>query len=203
MADLTYIANQALDLVGQAQIASLNDATPAAKKCNLHIYEAIRDVLRGAKFKCSKKKAVLAQITAAPAFGYSLQYQLPGDYLRVVRFNDVDPDDVRRPLYDIQGTKLLTDETTANLDYICDLTANGNDLGAAPADVVYLFSLKLAVRLSWSFSSSGTRQEQLKQELMIETRKALARDAQETRQSLVNNLSESSWIQRRLTSTNN
>jgi hypothetical protein len=202
MADLLYIANAALDLVGQTQILSLDDSTSAAKKCKLHIYQAAREVLKLGKWKAARKESVLAQLTTAPAFGWAHAYQLPNDYLRMVRFNDVDPSDVTIPTYDIQGRQLFTDETTASLTYIADLSAAGNDISVLGPELIELIAIKLAQKMAWSFQQARTLKESLEQEYMIKRRAALAADAQETKNPLVNRLDDSEWLRARRFSTN-
>jgi hypothetical protein len=202
MADLNYIANSALDLVGQSQILSIDDSTPAAKKCKLHIYEAIREVLKLGKWKAARKQATLAQLTQGPAFGWTYAYQLPADYLRMVRFNDSDPQNVVIPVFEIQGKQLLTSEPVANLAYVCDLSMAPNDISAAGPELVELFAVKLAQKMAWSFQQSKTLKESLEQEYQMKRRLALAADAQETKNTLVNRLDDSEWLRERRFSTN-
>jgi hypothetical protein len=202
MADLLYIGNSALDLVGQGNIISLDDGTPAAKKVKQHIYQAIRETLELGKWKCARKPLVLGQLTETPVSGWTYAYQLPGDYLRMVSFNDTDPCNVIEELYDINGRKLYTDETTATIVYVCDLSMNGNNIADAGAKLVQLMSVALAQKIAWSFQQSVTLKQSLEQEYAVRLRKALAQDAQETRNPLRNPLTDSTWLRDRLASTN-
>lgn len=202
MADILYVANGALDLVGQGSILSIEDSTPAAKKAKLHIYQAIREVLAADKWKCAKGLASLALLTAEPAFGFACQYQLPNDYVRMVSFNDNDPDDRLKPLYDIQGRLLLTDETVAELCYVKDLGMAPNDLSQASPYLIDLFVIKLASKLAWPMQQSRVLMESLEQKYLISLRSARGTNAKETRDVLVNPASESTWIRARFTSTN-
>lgn len=202
MADTLYIANGALSLVGQGIILSLGDNTPAAKYCTLHMSPAVRETLAEGKWKSAKGKASLGQLTAAPAFGYSYQYQLPDDFVRMITFNDVDPDNLLRPLYDIQGKQLLTDETTAQIDYVKDLMMAGNDISAAHPKLVQAMVLNLAAKLAWPMQQSRTLQENLEQRYVMALRKALSVDAKQTRNVLPNPAAESSWLRARQSSTN-
>lgn len=202
MASYVEIANFALDLVGQSQIMSLDDPTSAARKAKLHIYEAVREVLRSGKWKSARNRVALNLITAVPLFGWSKQYQLPGDYIRMVMFNDLDPLDVREPTFVIEGRVLLTDESVANLIYVRDLTANGNDINAVPPDLTELFVLQLAIKLSWVFQQARTLRDGLLQEYAMKRKIAMMTDAQENKDPLVNRLHDSVWLQERNVSTN-
>jgi hypothetical protein len=206
--NFVQIANTALDLVAQQQIMSLDDPTNAARKAKLHIYDAIREVLAAGLWKSARKAAVLAELSPAPTFGWAHRYQLPGDYISFVTLNDVDPRDVMPPLMEVRGRELQTDETEANLVYIADLTAAGNDINAASPLLSELFALKLATKLAWVMQQSRT----LRDSLLIEYHgtsggggklgKALARDAREAKRPIVNQLFQSSWLRDRLGSTN-
>lgn len=202
MSSFVEIANAALDLVGQAQIMTLDDQTAAARKAKLHIYDAIREVLAAGKWTSAQKMSALAQLSDAPAFGWSYNYQLPGDYIGMVSFNDVDPNDVQLELFEVRGRILYTDETTASIVYVCDLTLTGNDINAAAPLLTELFKLKLATKLAWVFQQSRTLKDSLNQEYAIKEKRALGRDAREFRRPLVNQLSQSSWQANRLSSTN-
>lgn len=201
MSSLVEIANAALDLVGQSQIMTLDDQTAAARKANLHIRDAIREVLGVGKWTSAQNSASLAQLAEAPLFGWDYQYQLPGDYIRMVSVNDIDPDDVRLDLWDIRGRQLLTDETTVDLVYVCDLTLTGNDINAASPPLTECFKLKLATKLAWVFQQSRSLRESLLQEYSFKLRTALGADSRETRKPLVNQISQSNWCQNRLSST--
>jgi hypothetical protein len=202
LSSLVEIANCALDLVGQQQIVSLTDETAAARKANLHIYDAIREVLAVGRWKCAQKQSTLSRLADAPTFAWDYAYQLPGDYLALVSVNENDPDDVQLDLWDIQGRTLLTDETAVNLTYMSDLTASGNDINAASQWVTECFKLKLATKLAWVFQQSRTLKESLNAEYFLKLKFALGRDARESRKPLVNQLSESNWIRYRNGSTN-
>jgi alpha-D-ribose 1-methylphosphonate 5-triphosphate diphosphatase PhnM len=139
------IANSALDLVGQSQIMSLDDNTVAARKAKLHIYDAIREVLGVGKWTSAKKTADLgAELSPVPTNGWAHRYQLPNDYVRLVTFNDTDPGDRQLKNWEIYGHELHTDETTATLCYICDLTTAGNDIAVAGPLLAEAFALSKA-----------------------------------------------------------
>jgi hypothetical protein len=203
LASLVEIANAALDMVGQAQILSLEDPTAAARKANLHIRDAIREVLGSGLWTSARKSAVLSQLSSqdGPTFDWLYGYQLPNDFITAVAVNRYDPDSIA-DTYEVNGHALYTDEELVNFVYICDLTANGNDVAAASPLLTELFKIQLAVKLSWAFQQSRTHRESLLIEYREKRSKALARDAQQSRRKQVSQLSDSNWMRYRHGSTN-
>lgn len=216
MADYVYIANAALDRVGQSQIMSLDDTTTSARKAKLHINECIRQVLRLGKWKSATKQATPAQLADVPLFQWSYAYQLPDDYIRMVKVIAADLADTvtpgsalpvfgdayEVPDYAIQGKTLLTNDTVVQMNYVADLTMGDNDVNVTDASLTELFILNLAVTLCWPFQQSRTLRESLLNEYQFKLRKALAADAQDSKDPLVNRLDDSEWIRERRFSTN-
>lgn len=204
MSTLVEIGNHALDLVGQGvTINAVDDVNdPNARAVNKHIYASIREVLRAGKWKPARKRETLAALAQAPDFEWTYQYQLPNDYLRMVFFNGLDPYDERRPMYTIEGRLLLTDESTVSITYVADLTYAGNDVNVTDPLLNELFVLKLASKLAWPFQQTRTLKESLLNEYAAKLKLALAADSREERAPLINRMSESEWIQRRMFSTN-
>lgn len=71
-------------------------------------------VLRAHPWNCATARQALAQEATAPAWGFLYQYTLPTDpfCLRVLQMSDINA------VFKIEGRKLLTDETTANILFI-------------------------------------------------------------------------------------
>ena len=216
MADLVYIANAALDRIGQSQILSLDDPTTSARKAKLHIGESIRQVLRGGRWKSATKQALPAQLSASPLFQWSFAYQLPDDFIRMVRVvagtvaDRVTPspalpvfgDAYEVPDYAIHGKNLLANDSVIQINYVADLTFSGNDVNVTDAALTELFILQLALALCWPFQQSVTLRNSIMQEFQFKFRRALATDAQDTKDPLVNRLDDSEWIRERRFSTN-
>lgn len=214
MADYVYMANAALDRIGQTQILSLDDVTTSARKAKLHIYESIRKVLRSGRWKAATKQATPAQLTDAPLFQWSFAYQLPADFIRMVTVvagtipdPSVPPPDAafntgyEIPEYAIQGKTLLTNETVVQMNYVADLTLGSNDINVTDAALTELFILQLAITLCWPFQQSNALRTSLMQEFQIARRTALNIDAQDAKDALPSNLSDSAWLRERITST--
>lgn len=115
MASKVEICNIALMLVGAETILGLDDGSSEAEACSLH-YESCRDMaLQAADWTFARKRVELARLSATPDFGYSYQYQLPSDYLKLIRLNE---DTLGKLDYTIEDYVLLTAEKTVKLVYI-------------------------------------------------------------------------------------
>ena len=112
MASVVQICNSALNQLGASSITALTENSKNARICNER-YETIRDaVYRSHPWNCLVKRVQLAQDSDTPAWGFSYQYTLPSDCLRVLQIKDYDAD------YKIEGRKLLIEQSTVYLIYL-------------------------------------------------------------------------------------
>ena len=83
------ICNQALLLLGERTIQSLDEDSTQAKVCAA-FYETSRDAcLRELKPSFARKRAVLTAVGPKPAWGFDNAYQLPQDCLLVIEQDNV------------------------------------------------------------------------------------------------------------------
>ena len=112
MASVVDICNGALNQLGASTILTLTEDSKNARLCNAR-YTQIRDsVFRSHPWNCLQKRLQLAADSDAPAWGFTKQYTLPADCLRVLTILDYDAD------YKIEGRKILTDNSTMKILYI-------------------------------------------------------------------------------------
>ena len=112
MASVVDICNGALNQLGASTILTLTEDSKNARLCNAR-YTQVRDsVFRSHPFNCLQKRQQLAADTDTPAWGFTKQYTLPSDCLRVLTILDYDAD------YKIEGRKILTDNSTMKILYI-------------------------------------------------------------------------------------
>ena len=112
MASVVDICNGALNQLGASTILSLTEDSKNARLCNAR-YTQVRDaVFRSHPWNCLQKRVQLAADSDAPAWGFTKQYTLPADCLRVLTILDYDAD------YKIEGRKILTDNSTMKILYI-------------------------------------------------------------------------------------
>lgn len=194
MPSLVDIANMALGEVGSQSITTLDEATTPAVTCKRFIYQAIREVLQSSKWKCARVQAELGQLTDEPSFDWAYAYQLPADYVRLVSFNEVESGEQLQDMFEVQGNTLLTDETTASIVYVRDLSYVGNDVGLMPALLVKACYINLASKIAWPIQQSRTLKESLEQTAEVALRKAKAADSREEFRPLTDPAAGSRWI---------
>lgn len=199
MPSKTDICNFALGRVAEARITNIDEATEPARLCKLHLDQTVREVLRRSLWRSCRKRAALVASSTAPAFAWIKAYPLPVDFVRIVSFNDIDPENVTRPLFEIEGNELLTDEAVANIVYVADVTQESGGGGYNRLDplLTKAVATALAAKLAWPLQQSRTLQDSLLQELEADIRKAATAGARDAFEPLVNLRSESSWIDAR------
>lgn len=77
------------------------------------LYDSMRDsVLRMHRWNFATRRTALVKLTKAPAWGFAAAYQLPEDFIRLVRLENQSQD------FRIEGDQLLTDAGNGNCLYI-------------------------------------------------------------------------------------
>jgi len=90
----------------------LTEDSKNARLCNAR-YTQVRDsVFRSHPWNCLQKRVQLAADTDTPAWGFTKQYTLPADCLRLLTILDYDSD------YKVEGRKILTDNSSVKILYI-------------------------------------------------------------------------------------
>ena len=150
MASKVGICNRALNALGvRARIASLEEGSEPARKCNLIIQDCIDEVLRAYDWNCAQDRASLAQSATAPVFGYDYKYALPVDCLRVIQMEE------KTDVFKIEGRFLLTDESTCKILYIKQIT----DTGVLDPLCRRAVSARMAAELAFTLTNSNTLQD--------------------------------------------
>lgn len=108
------IASNALLMLGAQPINDFNEDADRARLAS-NLYAPARDLLlRSHPWNCAIKRVILSPDADAPAFGYSYQFTLPGDWLRTLSVGDYGEEiDFRT-----EGRKLLADDSVLKLRYI-------------------------------------------------------------------------------------
>lgn len=194
MSSLTEIANLALAELSESALVAITDTSKAGNLCRRFIYTSVREVLTSGVFKCARGPAELARLATAPTFGWAYAYQLPADYLRIVSFNEVEAGEQPQELFEIQGKTLLTDEVSASIIYVQDLTQANNDIDRLTPLVVKAVYMDLAAKLAWPLCESRSLKETLEQSAEIALRKAKAVDAREAFRPTTSQATGSVWL---------
>lgn len=166
------ICNIALHRIGAERITSLADTTKRAKICN-DLYSFERDLLlREHPWNFATARVALAKTANTPLFGFTGEFQLPADYIRVIdtEFGDYEDFEFR-----IEADKLLCDESSIKIEYIFKAT----DTSKFDAKFIETLALRIASRLAYSMVNSATLQDRIYNEADIALRNARLYDAQE------------------------
>ena len=83
-ASSTHIANRALQILGAGRILDITEDSLEANEM-ARAYEPVRDAeLNRRRWRFSFARVSLPALVATPDSDYAYQYQLPGDFIRLV-----------------------------------------------------------------------------------------------------------------------
>ena len=142
------LINIALSRIGDAPIISLEEAKPQARKAVAFFNNSRRTMLRKHPWNFAIHEVELARLPDAPSFEYAYAFQLPADYLRVVKIHNT-----RR--HKVQGRNILTDETVCKLVYVRDI----EDPALWDAAFADAFAWQLAADMSYGSTASASFHE--------------------------------------------
>lgn len=116
MASVVDICNGALNQLGATTILSLTEDSKNARLCNAR-YTQVRDgIFRSHPWNCLQVRTSLAKDATAPAWGFTAQFTLPADCLRLLYIIDYDSN------YKVEGRKILSNTSTMKILYISRVT---------------------------------------------------------------------------------
>lgn len=164
------ICNSALIKVGEGVISSLSDPTKPARVCAAQ-YTRIRDRLLAAHpWNFATKRVMLSTpLAQAPAYGYSFQFSVPTDCLRVL---EVDTADHK---WEKEGTNIVTNASGVGMKYI----AKVEDVSKYSVLFDELLALALAKDIAFSLSQNASLAEKLNADYKDMLRETRSFDAQE------------------------
>jgi hypothetical protein len=160
----TQIANLALQLLGAPSIINLTYDTLSAREMNL-AYASVRDAeLNRRRWRFSIQRASLPALASTPTGNdYARQFQLPGDFIRLIEGEDisttVDLSDYRGRVgaqYSIEGRRILSNlAAPLKIRYIARVT----DTTLYTPSFDMAFAAKLAFQTCEKITQSTTKQE--------------------------------------------
>ena len=190
MASKVGIANLALTILGADRITSLEDNNENARRLTAIYDDCLEDVLRSHPWNFAITRQQLAQLVTVPAFGYSHEYQIPGDCLRVIEVSDgtnLITD------FKIEGRKLVTDDEEIYIKYIGNIT----DPNQYTSQFVMVLSSRLASELAYAITNNKANAELVMNLYQQRLQNAKQTDAQES--DSVNIIDDDLWtIQNRI-----
>jgi hypothetical protein len=152
MAAETDIINAGLILLGELPIVSTSDNRKAARLSGSR-YPQIRDaVLRAHPWNCATKRATeSAAASPAPAWGWTNAFNMPADFLRLIRLRD------HRQDYAYENKQILVDTASVQFAYVYRLT----DVNKMDALLRESIASRLAAVLALPLAKSGTLRREL------------------------------------------
>lgn len=178
------ICNLSLDYLLQNNESNVTDIdspnTPSELICARWYDECRRQLLRSLPWNFAIKRVVLTANATTPAFGYSVAFNVPNDFLRIVTVEPADNLQIYGvdKQYQFEDNQILTNgdsTTTLNLRYIYDFT----NVVKMDALFIDLLAIDLALKMAYKFTSSNTNVERLKSLRDDKFRQASAIDGQE------------------------
>lgn len=154
MPSWTEIANLALVSLGESPISDIDENSAAAVKLRA-VRDMVRDeVLRSHPWNCATKRVQLAAMAAAPAWGFTAQFDLPADYLGQPRLEDPDID---HQVEDDGANKVMMAATDGplNLAYVW----RNNNPGRYDASLATAIALRWAAAVAYGLTQSHTKEE--------------------------------------------
>lgn len=184
----TEICARAMVLLGQAPIIDIDDVSvPNAVKCKA-VYVGSRDaLLREYAWGFATKRFVLSADPVAPAFGYTYQFLLPPDCLRVLGTDDA------ALAYELEGGYLLCDSSAVSIRY----TARIEETGKFDSLFDECLSIRIARELAYSVLKKASMVQAMDGLYKLAAPKARLIDSIETRRNEVDDAPTSSWIKAR------
>lgn len=116
------VVNRALTRLNKDVIESLDEGSQIAKKCNIVLPEAISSVLGLRSWRSATKRIILNADIERPLFNYSYRFQLPDDYLALVRPYTLDKDAIPYSLdnkeWTIEDNAILSNYSSICITYV-------------------------------------------------------------------------------------
>ncbi|MEM5429397.1 hypothetical protein [Cupriavidus oxalaticus] len=167
---VTICSNALLELGGDP-INSLTEGTKMARLC-ANLYPSTRDdVLRAHYWKCATKRLVLSPLQAAPAWGWSYQFKLPGDWIRTIQIGENGcPDE-----FEQEGLNLLMGVQTCKIKYVF----RNEDEASWTRNLIRQMEIEMAARLAYAVTKSTTVRDSKLQEALMHLKMARAVDGQD------------------------
>ena len=122
-----------------------------ARLCNAR-YTQIRDsVFRSHPWNCLQKRVELSSSTTTPAWGFSFQYDLPGDCLRLLRILDYESN------HKVEGRSILSNNSSMKILYISRIT----DPNQYDENLREALSAAIAADIAYAITSNNTVQQNM------------------------------------------
>lgn len=185
MASMVEVCNKALDALGQNPIMSIDDGNKSANLCKRN-WDTVRDaVLRDGVWNFAMKRRVLAPSVNKPAWGFSNQFPIPSDCMRLVEVMGMSTGE-----YQLEGGAILANADVLRIRYVHRV----EDPNQYDALFVEALSLRLAIAMCEPITQSNTKLSNLEARYAEVKSAAGSVDAQENPPST---FEEDDWVKAR------
>ena len=167
----TTIVQQALARFGSdySKITDLaTDQSVQGVQARLVYDQTRQGVLRSFQWGFAEKRVALVADTGTPAYGYSAQFVLPDDFLRLVEVH-------HGGRFSLEGGMILTSDSACSIKYVQDVT----DVTRWDALFTEVMILSLATKLSLSLAQDKNLYGEMSNELNGAIARCRTIDAQE------------------------
>lgn len=165
------MCSNALLMLGDASINSFSDNTVQARLAS-NLWPQVRDaVLRMHPWNCAVKRVQLAPDETTPAFEWSYQYALPGDWMRTLSIGE----EGETPAYTMEGGKILTGVNPVKLRYIW----RNENVATWDSLLVHAATAAMAEAMAYPRTKSASVQDTMAQKLKFWLQQAKTIDGQE------------------------
>ena len=166
MPDKLEMFNRCLVKLGQRPLSALTDSRPEQRAIDRVYDSTVQRLLEGGLWKFAARSDELQQSdTATSQFGYNFVYELPADYVRIIRISDNNR--FRPTLIDflVESGFIFCDCSPLYFQYVSNDPAYGYDPGKWPASFSDALVDELAFRVAPALSGAGIQKiEQLEKE---------------------------------------
>lgn len=165
------ICSNALLLVGDRTISSLDEDNDRARIVSNLYPQVRRAVLRSHPWNCAIKRVQLAPDAQAPAFDFDYQYSLPADWLRTLQVGEtgcqID--------YAAEGRKLLASDNPLPLVYVY----NNETEATYDSSLVHALTTAMAAAIAYPITKSASLRDSLQSEFLSMLQRARNIDGQD------------------------
>lgn len=171
MSTSVSICSNALLRLGAQTIASLSESNDRARIA-ANLYETVRDsTLRSHPWNCAVKRVVLAPDTDVPAFDFTAQFTLPGDWLKTLQVGQ----DGFEVDYRTESGKIMASGTSLALRYIWRNTTEST----WDAMLVEAMEHAMTAAMAYGITKSGTMADAAEKKLQAFMKRCRSTDGQD------------------------
>lgn len=179
MASKVSICSNALLLLGAQTINALDENNDRARTM-ANLYPFVREsVLRMHPWNCAKRRVLLSPLAEAPAFDWSYQFALPGDWIRTIQVGYLRTSSAGAWIegndYLTEVGRILGNMNSLPLIYVSNLTEEAQ----FDAQLTYAMTVAMSAAAAYTITKSTSQQQAQEAKLEQILKKARAEDAQD------------------------